>query len=90
MSTTQGPELHLDVYVSGQYDPLQLLDVSTSKGHELQMNIPRRQKPVLLQACAPHQGAFTLGPKLYLDVSTLQRPMLHLELSLINRSLSCT
>ncbi len=49
MSTTQGPELHLDVYVSGQYDPLQLLDVSTSKGHELQMNIPRRQKPVLLR-----------------------------------------
>jgi hypothetical protein len=39
MSTTQGPELHLDM--SGQLDPFLLLDISTLQGHEMNLNIPR-------------------------------------------------
>jgi hypothetical protein len=46
VSTTQGPELHLDI--PRQQEPVLLLDVSTPQGLELHWDVPRLQEPVLL------------------------------------------
>jgi hypothetical protein len=43
---TIATQLHLDV--SGQQEPLLLLDVSTLQSHEKHLKVPRQQKPVLL------------------------------------------
>ncbi len=73
-SIPQGPELHLDV--SGQQEPLLLLDVATQQGTELHLDLPRQQEPMLLL------DVYTLeGPELYPDVSTLQSPVQHLDVS---------
>ncbi len=62
--TAHGHVLHLDGYTR------------TSLGPEMQLNVLRRQKPVLLLDLSPLQG-----PELHLDVSTIQRTVLHLEVT---------
>ncbi len=55
--------------------------VYTLQGLELHGNVPRQ----LLLDFSTLQGL-----ELHQDVSTLKRPVLHLEVSLVKRSLSCT
>jgi hypothetical protein len=65
--------------------------MSTKQGHELRLDVPEQQKPMLLldytaEACAVLRPVCTLGPKLHLDVSTLQSPVLNLDMSTPHKS----
>ncbi len=45
VSTPQGPKLHM--YLSGQQEPLQILEFSTLQGHKLHLDVFTLQMPVL-------------------------------------------
>ena len=55
MFSLQGPELHLDV--SGQQEPVLLLNVSTLQRPELHLDVSGQQEPVLLLDVSGQQGA---------------------------------
>ncbi len=74
MSTTQGPELHLDM--SALQRLVLLLEVSTTQGPELHLDLSALQRLVLLP-----EVSTTQGPELHLDLSALQRLVLLLEVS---------
>jgi hypothetical protein len=68
VSTTQGPELHLDV--SALQRLVLLLEVSTPQGPELHLNVSALQRYVLLL-----EVSTTQGPELHLDVSHPKGPV---------------
>ncbi len=74
MSTTQGPELHLDV--SALQRLVLLLEMSTPQGPELHLDVSVLQRSVLLL-----EVSTTQGPELHLDLSALHRIVLLLEVS---------
>jgi hypothetical protein len=73
MSSPQGPELH--IYMSGQQEPLLLLDVTT-----LYRGL-RCTWTWTTGACAGLDLSTSHGAELHLDVATLQKPVLHLDVS---------
>jgi hypothetical protein len=70
--------------VSGQQEPLLLLDVSTLQWPELHLDVSGQQEPLLLLDVSTLQG-----PELHLEVSVQKEPILD-WFCLHHTGLSCT
>jgi hypothetical protein len=70
--------------VSAEQEPLLLLVTSTLHGHELPLNVPRRQKPILLLTLStlPRPVLLTNVSSLWGLSFTKMRPLQGLELQL--------
>ncbi len=66
---TIAPQLHLDV--SGQQEPLLLLDVSTLQSHEKHLKVQYLDNRSLFCLCSSPMYLYTLGPKRCLVVSSV-------------------